>query len=422
MAAALKFAGYDYKFVLGEGTHSGKHGGAILPDSLRWLVAGLPEVSHRRTVTTFYLIRHGTNDLLPRALAGRLPGVHLNAQGRAEAERIAGRLKAKPIRHIFLQPDGSRARNRRTAGARTEARNRNLRSHQRGRFSGAWHGAEMQALEKDERWRSGILSRRPSASGGETMIHIDSRVVTEMIRLRTNSATRNRASSVTAVPIRAALCHWLGMPLDFIHRLEVGTGSVCTVSLDEHTAIIREAKRTLVAGGSGTALCAPRRLLHIPRPMNNWIADYLRAQKAALDSIPVERVARLIERLNQAVADTVSPFVLVMAAARRIVPTSRRTSAKVLRISIQTFPGALAQRQRALDDCDWKRLRLRRCLRAPASELRAAGRYCAFAQCDVSGNSPNCVKALEWARNNGLHTIALVGAGARMVTSRTMSS
>jgi len=37
MAAALKFAGYDYKFVLGKGAHNGKHGGAILPDALRWL-------------------------------------------------------------------------------------------------------------------------------------------------------------------------------------------------------------------------------------------------------------------------------------------------------------------------------------------------------------------------------------------------
>ena len=37
MAAALKFAGYDYKFVTGDGGHNGKHGGAILPDSLRWL-------------------------------------------------------------------------------------------------------------------------------------------------------------------------------------------------------------------------------------------------------------------------------------------------------------------------------------------------------------------------------------------------
>lgn len=37
MAAALKFAGYDYQFVYGDGGHNGKHGGAILPDSLRWL-------------------------------------------------------------------------------------------------------------------------------------------------------------------------------------------------------------------------------------------------------------------------------------------------------------------------------------------------------------------------------------------------
>lgn len=37
MAAALKFRGYDYQFVGGRGGHSGVHGGAILPDSLRWL-------------------------------------------------------------------------------------------------------------------------------------------------------------------------------------------------------------------------------------------------------------------------------------------------------------------------------------------------------------------------------------------------
>jgi enterochelin esterase-like enzyme len=37
MAAALKFAGYDYQFVFGDGGHTGKHGGAILPDALRWL-------------------------------------------------------------------------------------------------------------------------------------------------------------------------------------------------------------------------------------------------------------------------------------------------------------------------------------------------------------------------------------------------
>ena len=37
MYAALKFRDYDVNFVYGEGGHNGNHGGAILPDSLRWL-------------------------------------------------------------------------------------------------------------------------------------------------------------------------------------------------------------------------------------------------------------------------------------------------------------------------------------------------------------------------------------------------
>jgi enterochelin esterase family protein len=43
MAAALKFAGYDHKFVFGDGGHSGKHGGSILPDTLRWLWRDWPK-------------------------------------------------------------------------------------------------------------------------------------------------------------------------------------------------------------------------------------------------------------------------------------------------------------------------------------------------------------------------------------------
>lgn len=37
MAKSLAFKDYDYKFVYGVGGHNGIHGGAILPDSLRWL-------------------------------------------------------------------------------------------------------------------------------------------------------------------------------------------------------------------------------------------------------------------------------------------------------------------------------------------------------------------------------------------------
>jgi enterochelin esterase-like enzyme len=42
MAASLKFMDYDYKLVFGDGGHNGKHGGVILPDSLRWLWRNTP--------------------------------------------------------------------------------------------------------------------------------------------------------------------------------------------------------------------------------------------------------------------------------------------------------------------------------------------------------------------------------------------
>jgi len=45
MAAALAYADYDHRFVVGTGGHSIKHGGALLPDALRWLWRDHPDVA-----------------------------------------------------------------------------------------------------------------------------------------------------------------------------------------------------------------------------------------------------------------------------------------------------------------------------------------------------------------------------------------
>ncbi|HYG18542.1 MAG TPA: alpha/beta hydrolase-fold protein [Ohtaekwangia sp.] len=42
MEDALKYKGYDHKFVGGTEGHNGKHGGAILPESLKWLWRDVP--------------------------------------------------------------------------------------------------------------------------------------------------------------------------------------------------------------------------------------------------------------------------------------------------------------------------------------------------------------------------------------------
>ena len=43
MASSLKFKGYDYQFEFGDGGHSGKHGGMLLPETLKWLWRDYPK-------------------------------------------------------------------------------------------------------------------------------------------------------------------------------------------------------------------------------------------------------------------------------------------------------------------------------------------------------------------------------------------
>lgn len=61
MASALKYSGYEVKFVTGTEDHNMKQGGAILPDALRWLWQGYPapitapETSGNRQFSTLIL-------------------------------------------------------------------------------------------------------------------------------------------------------------------------------------------------------------------------------------------------------------------------------------------------------------------------------------------------------------------------------
>jgi len=143
--------------------------------------------------------------------------------------------------------------------------------------------------------------------------------------------------------------------------------------------------------------------------MNPWFADYLRAQKAALDSIPADAVAQLIETLRRALRED----------RQILVFGNGGSAANASHFATDLGKGAsdkLGQRFRVLslnDNVPW--------LTALANDyayedvfvrqLENYGRAGDVAlSLSVSGNSPNCVKAIEWAKAHGLRTIALVGA------------
>ena len=177
--------------------------------------------------------------MLPRALAGRLPGVQLNEQGRGEAERVAERLKSKPIRHIFSSPL-ERCRETAEPIARALSVPVQISDAINEVDFGAWQGAEMATLAADDRWRRWTKYRSGHRlPAGETVIGIQARVVNEMIRLRDEFPGEHLALVSHGDPIRAALCHWLGIPLDFMVRFEVAPGSVSVVVLDADQACVQ---------------------------------------------------------------------------------------------------------------------------------------------------------------------------------------
>ena len=52
----------------------------------------------------FLLIRHGANESLGKFLPGRLPGIHLNEEGKDQASRIAESLALKHVNAIYASP------------------------------------------------------------------------------------------------------------------------------------------------------------------------------------------------------------------------------------------------------------------------------------------------------------------------------
>jgi len=143
--------------------------------------------------------------------------------------------------------------------------------------------------------------------------------------------------------------------------------------------------------------------------MTPWISGYLTAQKAALDSIPAEAVASLIDKLRVALKDGANIYVFGNGGS----------AANASHFATDLGKGAsdkLGKRFRVLslnDNVSW--------MLALANDYSYADVFVGQLQnygrpgdiaigLSVSGNSPNCVKALEWARKHGLQTVALVGA------------
>jgi D-sedoheptulose 7-phosphate isomerase len=143
--------------------------------------------------------------------------------------------------------------------------------------------------------------------------------------------------------------------------------------------------------------------------MKEWIAKYIGAQKAAHDSIPVDAVATLIEKVRTVLKEDKQVFVFgnggsAANASHFATDLGKGASDKLKkRFRVLSLNDNVSWMTALGNDYSYEDIFV--------GQLQNYGRPGDLVlTMSVSGNSPNCVKALDWANQHGLHTVALVGA------------
>jgi probable phosphomutase (TIGR03848 family) len=181
-------------------------------------------------VTIFLLIRHGSNDLIEsNILAGRSKGVHLNDQGRQQAENLAGYLAHLPLAAVYSSP---LERTMETAEPIARRHNRTVQvlpAVNEVEF-GSWTGLSFEALANDPQWKAFNLSRSSTRiPSGEIGLEVQLRMIVALEKLRRIHPREIIALVSHGDPIRSVVAHCVGMPLDGILRFTVDPASVSVV-------------------------------------------------------------------------------------------------------------------------------------------------------------------------------------------------
>jgi probable phosphomutase (TIGR03848 family) len=183
-------------------------------------------------VTRLLLIRHGANDAHKEGvLIGWTPGVHLNQEGRAQAEALARRLAPVEIAAMYASP-----LERTLETAEIVAAPHDLPVVVREDLGevrlGRWTGQPLEKLRKRRLWRK--VQFVPSAMrfpGGESFQEVQARIVAEVEHLCSEHPEQTIAIVSHADVLKAVVAYTIGLHLDLFQRLVIAPASLTVLDL-----------------------------------------------------------------------------------------------------------------------------------------------------------------------------------------------
>jgi len=188
---------------------------------------------------TLLLIRHGENEYVKTGrLPGHTPGIHLNERGQKQAQALAEALKDVPLTAIYSSPL-ERAIETAMPIANTHKLKMVRNSDLMDTKVGKWQGKSLAVLRLTRAWR--IVQHAPSRfqfPEGESFIELQVRIAKALEGIiRKHSRPKDIVAVVFhADPIKLAVSHFLGLPLDHFQRLSCDTGSITVLQVGESGA------------------------------------------------------------------------------------------------------------------------------------------------------------------------------------------
>jgi len=190
-------------------------------------------------MTLLYLIRHATNDALKEGLLiGRKPGIHLNEEGHAQARALAEHLAGTDLAAVYSSPM-ERAMETAVPIATRQGLEVTIHPGLNEVDCGRWTGIHFEQARRRRRRRGlWIYPSGVPLPGGESLWEVQVRVVSALEEIRAAHPARAVAIVSHADPIRAAIAHYIGLPLDLYRRLVISPASLTVLSFEREVPLL----------------------------------------------------------------------------------------------------------------------------------------------------------------------------------------
>ena len=192
-------------------------------------------------MTTILLIRHGLTEYVStNRCAGHTAGIHLNTEGKAQAAALAERLRTVPMTAIYSSPI-----DRAMETAQAIADSRGLTVQIRPRLiesgTGEWTGLYYKDIQERYATVWSALQTHPRGTripGGETIDEVQARMAAEVDDLCQAHPSGTVAVVSHADPIKATICHYIGLDLDRFQQLSINPTSVSVLAITGNNAAL----------------------------------------------------------------------------------------------------------------------------------------------------------------------------------------